>query len=151
MEIDRKLSGEVMVFVAENTGYPLEKIGPETMLAYDIGMFGDDAWEFFEAFAKRFSIDPESFRSSDFVKQFGNEGIPIWPPPWEGMLALLLFFLPFGWTILSWWVKKNSREEHEQHKDDPDAVRVKDLVQAAAAKHWMKTEQGAQSANPLQN
>jgi hypothetical protein len=150
MELDPKLIREVSDFVAEKTGYPPEKIAPETMLAYDIGLAGDDAWGLFEAFAKRFTIAPESFRGFDWVRQFGNEGWPLWPPPWPAMLALLLFFLPpFGWIILYWWFKKKSREEHDQHKDDPDAIRIQDLVEAAAAKRWMKRNQAPNSLNRL--
>ena len=144
-----KLVREVMVFVAEKTGYPLESIGPDTMLAYDLGLTekGFLNGPFLGAFAERFSVDWESIRAFDWMKQYekaeGDLVLPVW-------LKLLLFLLwPFSGSILTWWLMRAERKRMKwpmwaerkrmkKLKKDPNVVRVQDLVEAAAAKHWMK-------------
>src|SRR5690349_16710437 len=78
----------VCCFVAEQTGFSVKKIAPETILIYDIGLAGADAWEFFEASAREFDIDLDSFQKLDF-RQFGDEGVSL-----KQGCFVCLFFLP---------------------------------------------------------
>src|SRR5437868_4210622 len=75
MEQDSELVERVRAFVAQKTRYPLEKVSLETRLAWDIGLVGDDAVRFFEAFVQEFSVDPESFGRLNFRHHFGAEGL----------------------------------------------------------------------------
>lgn len=64
------LQPQILDFVAGRAGAASRRIGPETSLA-DLGLDGDDALEFFDAFAARFSVDLSAF---DPGKHFGPEG-----------------------------------------------------------------------------
>ncbi|GKT23491.1 DUF1493 family protein [Acidovorax sp. SUPP3334] len=45
---------------------------PNTDLVKDLGLTGDDAFQFMEAFALKFNVDKGDYRSSDY---FGSEGL----------------------------------------------------------------------------
>ena len=53
---------------------PISRLDDNTTLFGDLGIDGDDALEFLEAFAKEFDVDTSSLRVSD---HFGPEGIPV--------------------------------------------------------------------------
>ena len=66
---------EIKDFVmAEKLVRKREKLLASTRLSEDIGLEGDDADEFLEAFAKKFNVD---FSQFDFHKYFAEEG---WDP-----------------------------------------------------------------------
>ena len=109
------LTQRVCEFITRETRYPLRKITPETTLAWDIGLAGGDAVELFDAFAREFAIERESFSRLDFRQQFGDEG------SW-GCLSVLPFFWPDRWL----------------HGHDVQWIRVKDLIAAAEQKKWLK-------------
>jgi hypothetical protein len=72
------LSGQVRKFVSDFWCEPLQGLGLETRLEEDLGMTGDDAWEFLQKFGVRFEID---FTGLEFHKHFGPEGFgcnPLW-------------------------------------------------------------------------
>ena len=58
------------------SGISLDKVCEDTDLSDDIGLEGDDALEFIEAYAKRFSVDMANFRFED---HFYNEGQVTFP------------------------------------------------------------------------
>jgi hypothetical protein len=73
---------EVEAFVREQTGYhgPLS----ETIsLQRDIGVVGDDLWEFIDAYAARFAVDVADFRWYFHSAEEGtfNLGGLLFPPP----------------------------------------------------------------------
>ncbi|MDA8445061.1 DUF1493 family protein [Paracidovorax valerianellae] len=45
---------------------------PDTDLVKDMGLTGDDAFQFMETFASKFNVDKGDYRSSDY---FGSEGL----------------------------------------------------------------------------
>jgi acyl carrier protein len=48
---------EVYRLVARERSEPIERISPATRLGADLGMDGDDAVEFFQAYEKAFQVD----------------------------------------------------------------------------------------------
>jgi hypothetical protein len=140
LETKPPLAVRVRAFVAKATGAPLHEIEPGTMLLYDLGMAADDAYYFLESFAKEFAVIPESFGEFDFVKQFGAEGVTFTMFLQLCPVILLCFLPPFGWMILSWYFKKQRQKLHEDGLNNPDAVTVQDLIDAAAARRWLKKQ-----------
>ena len=162
MATDSQLADRVREFVARQTNYPLPKIAPETSLADDIGLAGDDADEFFVAFTEAFQVDPKSLDGRALVEEFGCEG---WGCSWHGWLFFVAVLLPWvvlvvlgamlglpDWAVVVglfllppsfgavWGMVRGSRPTTR-----PDAIRVRDLVQAAAAGQWVK---GAAARQP---
>jgi len=99
---------DLRAFIAEQTGTRPSRISPETRLVQDLGMDGDDAVEFFEAFFVRYGVDPAGF---DLYQHAGPEGcLPLWP---------------WFWTRAPW-------------ADKPMAVPVSvaDLLEAVVTRRW---------------
>jgi hypothetical protein len=144
MKVEPKepVSERVRAFVAKATGEPLSRIQPEIMLLYDLELAGDDAYELLEDFAKEFDIAPESFEGFDWVKQFGTEGVNplaalLFVPYLLAFLVLCLIPLP-GWIILRFWFRRHRQKLHEEGLANSDAVRVKDLIEAAEMRRWVR-------------
>lgn len=149
MEKAHPLLEEVSQFVADQTAFPLGDISPETSLAHDIGMAGDDADEFFTAFIEKFGVDPDSLHAIDFEKHFGHEGWPFWfgCVVAIGVILALLIAGAFGLSIylsgplalpvvclclyLIWSGGLSKR------RNDADDITVADLVRAAEEKKWL--------------
>ena len=101
-------SDRVRQFLCEFRCERPDKLGSETPLEEDLGMTGDDAAEFLEAFAEEFEVD---LTGLEFHKHFGPEcsgPILFWP---------------------SWL-----REELKDHGKYP--VTVGHLIEVAAVKRW---------------
>ena len=147
MENANELFEQVSQFVAKQTAFPLPDISPETSLAHDIGLAGDDAEKFFTAFAKQFDVDLDSLRHIDFKKHFGHETEFMW----SGFVVAvaILFTLIIGSAFgLSFWLSgplalpviclslylivkmMGVKRRH------PDDITVGDLVRAAEAGRW---------------
>jgi hypothetical protein len=62
---------QVAEFVAEMRACRIEELTPESTLARDLGLDGDEACELFESFSKRFSVDLSEIR---WKKHFAPEG-----------------------------------------------------------------------------
>jgi hypothetical protein len=80
MNVD--LLRRVTVMVAEFAGYPLERLSADSALEADVGITGDDAGEFIEAYSHEFQIDLSGF---EFYRHFGAEG---WNP-FAGLFTML--------------------------------------------------------------
>jgi len=137
-------------FVARETSVRIERVSLDKSLSWDLGLAGDDADDFFLAFSNEFEVDPESFRILNFEKHFGSEGIglaqgflgllmavpgagiglalgtPDWATVGLGFVSLVLGVWLLGWM------------QSRMHRHDVDAIRVQDLVEAAAAKKWLR-------------
>ena len=72
----RQLIDEVRELVMQYTGISLDKVCEDSDLSDDIGLEGDGALEFIEAYAKKFSVDMVSFRFEDY---FYNESQVTFP------------------------------------------------------------------------
>ena len=60
-----------MAFIAEQVSVEPERLRASTRLLHDLGMDGDDASEFLQAFAQRLGVDLSRF---EFSRHFGPEG-----------------------------------------------------------------------------
>jgi acyl carrier protein len=73
---EEELFARVAELLARVHGYPRERITPATRLAEDAGMDGDDATEFFEAYARELGVDLAAYR---WYRHFGPEACnPLW-------------------------------------------------------------------------
>jgi hypothetical protein len=72
--MDADLLRRVTVMVAEFGGYPIERLSADSVLEADVGITGDDADEFMEAYSREFQIDLSGF---EFYRHFDAEG---WNP-----------------------------------------------------------------------
>ncbi|OFE13433.1 hypothetical protein PHACT_10025 [Pseudohongiella acticola] len=77
------MESEIIAFVSEFTGVKAEKISPDTLINFDLGVDGDDGTELLEEFSARFGVDlspiPETY--------FGPEGVSV------GFLVLWPYYL----------------------------------------------------------
>jgi hypothetical protein len=101
----------VKALVAEKTSAHPERLALETRINLDLGCDGDDAVELFEAFAEKFHVDMSSM---EWNRYFSPEGCGC-------LLAFVMLGLTGGMTAL-------------------EPVTVRDLVKAAEAKKWVKTD-----------
>ena len=69
--MNNELLEEVKAFVAAFWYKPKEGLTAETSVNDDLGMDGDDAAEFMQAFSERFKVDLTCF---PYDKHFGSEG-----------------------------------------------------------------------------
>ncbi len=61
---------EVKELVSKEFSVKVEKLLNQTRLSHDLGMDGDDAWEFIEVFSEYFQVDMADF---EFRLYFGEE------------------------------------------------------------------------------
>ncbi len=117
---DDEMALSVRRFVAESLLVPLESIRPETSLNVDLGIQGDDAYELFVAFHRRFDVDLRGF---DFHRHFvGEREFVACVLPWLISLPLTPLLRMLGY-------KRRGR-----HRFVP--VRISDLIRAARLKRW---------------
>lgn len=133
--------------VAEERGLAAQKIKPTDRLLDDLGMDGDDAVEFFAAFAKEYNVDlAPLYEHWDW--HFGPEGLLA---PW-GLLPLLAFAcwmvlarlgvpVQWSWPVLPagvglaiyfgvrGWLRRRARPYFP--------ISVADLARAAAQGRWV--------------
>jgi acyl carrier protein len=65
------MNEHLTAFVSEQTGVRPTRLTQRTRLFHDLGMDGDDAVEFFEAFACEFDVD---LSGMEWNRHFGPEG-----------------------------------------------------------------------------
>lgn len=117
------LSREVLLFVSEHLSVPHHELSLETTLFGDLGIDGDDADEFFLAFAKRFNVKLEGL---DLSRHFGPEG---------GVGCFLL--MVFLWQVVTG--RRDPRDPHVVAGKTP--VRVSDLVEAVQCGRWQSSSE----------
>jgi len=105
--MDKYLADQVRQFICDFWLERPDKLRSDTRLEDDLGMTGDDAVEFLEAFAEAFDVD---LTGIEFHKHFGPECGPI-------------FFWPPG-----------LKEEMKDHGRYP--LTVGHLIEVAGAKRW---------------
>lgn len=93
-------------FIASFWSMRLSEIRMETRLEEDLGMTGDDAWEFMQGFSERFHVDMGAFVFQDYFGQ-------------EGCNPLLLFGMLLGF-----------------HAKPRQAITVSHLVDVAHSGKW---------------
>ena len=120
-EMDPELYARVKTLVIEQTGFvSKEKLTPETHLADDLGIAGDDGYELLEAFCEEFEI--QNMSQIEPSKYFGTEG---GPNPF--FIYVFFYDLVFG---------------RKELKDTDSSVPLylRDLVKSAEAKRWIPPE-----------
>lgn len=105
-------------FVAHHSGCALHRIDADTTLLADLNLDGDDAWEFFEDFAKMFKVD---LGNLDLTKHFHTE--------WD----LLAGPLDIAWLL---WETLRGRARFDPDTTGLKPIRVHDLVLAAVQRKW---------------
>jgi hypothetical protein len=138
---------EVIELVAEERGLAVAKVQLSSRLWHDLGMYGDDAVEFFEKFQNRYGVDLTALHQN-WDCHFGPEGFGslMLLPVMVLLLLLPVPLLPLGispilvWTLelvalLLWfWPLRQW-----PLKDKSIPVTVQDLVSAAETKRWPMT------------
>lgn len=112
------LENRVIDFVAHHACARREQLKRDTTLFGDLGMDGQDGWEFMEAFGQEFDVDLSRFRAD---RHFGPEGLPVWAP------LAWLFCLPFLMVH-----KPAPPEERAGLRP----IRIEDLIDAAKTNSW---------------
>jgi acyl carrier protein len=136
------LTDRVRAFVARETGVRPARVTPDTSLVCDLGLAGDDAVDFFAAFANEFGVDPESLAALDYGREFGGEGVPVAAGCAVVVTVAVLAvagvpvwgFLVAGAGAVGTWVAVARWRCAAR-----GTVRVADLVAAAEAGRWTRT------------
>ena len=114
--MNQALFVRVRDFVAAERGVTATRVTPQSTLFGDLGLDGDDAYEFFVAFKEQFDVD---LKDLDLDRHFGPEGMYPWTPLYWIILAL--------------------RSGTPEVKARKEPITVADLVNAAAAGYWKAT------------
>jgi Protein of unknown function (DUF1493) len=145
--MNASLEDRVYRLVAEDLGIKREKLTAASTLSHDLGVEGDDAVEFFERFAKEFSVDLNEL-GGDWDAYFSAEGAGLGTALFVLVPSILFatilglafpslpFWLPGIIGFTSWmaavyfWQKIHPRR-HPQ-------ISIQDLVNCANAGNWTK-------------
>ena len=119
-EINPELYIRVKALIAEQTWVSEEELTPDTHLADDLGIAGDDGYELLEAFCEEFDIQNTS--EIEPYEYFGPEG---WNPFY---IYVLLYYLAFN------------REKLNDSYASLTPLYLWDLVKSAEAKRWIPPE-----------
>ena len=118
-KLNPELYARVTALVIEQTGFvAAAKLTPETHLADDLGIAGDDGYELLEAFCEVFEI--QNMEEIEPAEYFGTEG---GPNPFA--IYVFLYDLIF---------------KREKLKESETPLYLRDLVKSAEAKKWMPPE-----------
>ena len=110
-----ELEMAVRQFVVEQAAGPSETIHLDTTLLGDLGVTGDDAYDFFIAFAERFNVDMSSL---DLSLHFDAEG---------GTVCDLM-------KCIAAWIRDPAATPETRSGHIP--IRVRDLIDAARCGKW---------------
>jgi hypothetical protein len=69
---DRLLFDRIRAVLSHTAHYPETSVSLDTDIARDVGIWGDDAYHFMEAFMAEFGVDMTGFRFADY---FEGEGM----------------------------------------------------------------------------
>ena len=142
------IEDRVFAFVARELSEPRETFALSTTLLDDLGMDGDDAVEFFQHFAKDFSVDVRML-GADWHYYFGPEGLPprigllivvpgsivsillirVFPRLPDWMCFLFGFFLWIG-LLVGW--------RYFRPKETGPQITLQDLIDCAKVRVWTK-------------
>ena len=118
-ELNPELYARIKTLVVEQTGLATEEeLTPETHLADDLGIAGDDGYELLEAFCEEFEI--QNMEEIEPAEYFGTEG---GPNPFE--IYVFLYYLVFD-------------REKQHYSCSP--LYLRDLVKSAEAGRWIPPE-----------
>lgn len=118
-ELNPELYARVKTFVAEFWSTSEEKLNPNTLLADDLGIAGDDGYELLEAFCEEFEI--QNMCEVVPSEYFGTEGFNIFEI----------------YVVFYYWIF--DRKKFDDYGVDT-SLTLRDLVKSADAKRWMHPE-----------
>ena len=140
----------VLAFAARQCGITVEKVDLLSRLREDLGLDGDDAAEFFDAFIKEFGVNLDALRGKRWRRHFRSEGHPAGPTRVAIFILLTLFLTAaivagyLGWTWL-WllvfaaiWLFAFRAWPLSLLWPDKVPITLQDLVDAAMAGRWVK-------------
>lgn len=119
-EINPELYTCVKALIAEQMSVSEEELTPDTHLADDLGIAGDDGYELLEAFCEEFEI--ENMSEIEPYEYFGPEA---WDPFYVYVLLYCLVF---------------NREKLNEPPYSLTPLYLRDLVKSAEAKKWMPSQ-----------
>lgn len=123
-----QIEKQVIELLADQTGYPQERITMDTSIIDDLGVAGDDADELFQAFDERFGTNSQRI---DYLRFFGHEGVY----PWTIFVWLFILL----WGLFRLLAGKTFSKKRKQEED----MKVSDFVETVVSKKWnTKFEQG---------
>ena len=115
-EPNPEIYARIKALVIEQIGASPEKIHPDTLLADDLGIAGDDGWELLVAFCEEFEIQNRC--EIEPYEYFGPEAFDPLP------VFLFFYYLIFD------------REKLKDNESVPPLT-LRDLVKSAEAKRWI--------------
>lgn len=124
-EIDPELYTRVKALIAEQTRVSEEELTPDTHLAEDLGIAGDDGYELLEAFCETFEI--ENMSEIEPYDYFGPE---VSDP----------FYV---YVLLYYWVFNREKLNEPYYSLTP--LYLRDLVKSAEAKRWIPPQNQSKS------
>lgn len=139
----------VFEFVASETGVRRRKLKLTTRLREDIRMDGDDAVEFFQAFAMMFDTDLTTLWNN-WDGHFGPEAASSWPAI-RALIASVLVAILAGsaipgipmWALLvaafAMWFGLSRLQIAGGGDPDMQPITIQDLVDAAMTRRWIRS------------
>ena len=118
-ELNPELYARVKTFVAEFWSTSAEKLNPNTLLADDLGIAGDDGYELLEAFCEEFEI--QNMCEIDPYEYFDPEGCN----PFE------IYVMFYYWIF--------DKERFDNYGSNT-SLTLRDLVKSAEVKRWIPPE-----------
>ena len=117
-EMNPELLARVKTLVAEQRCISAEELTPDTLLADDLGIAGDDGYELLEEFCEMFEI--ENMSEINPYEYFGPEGFDLFE----------IYVELYDWVF--------KRKERGDSGITP--LYLRDLVKSAEAKKWIPPE-----------
>ena len=115
------MESRVFEFVVRTLGVRRDELNLDTTLLGDLGVAGDDADEFFAAFAHEFRVDLSAI---DLSGHFGGEGLLPWQVPIVLARAIAEWIFP----------RRHGRTPEDRAQVIP--ITMRHLVTAAETGHW---------------
>jgi len=142
------IQDRVFDFVAEETNVRRETLTLNTTLSGDIGLDGDDAVKFLEAFRQKFSVDIEDLQLV-WDRYFAPEGLTLStgllfgiPCLVLGVLLTRLFPRLWDWICFTLaavlWLVTLSLVSRWRNRKRTSQIAIQDLVDSAKSGRWAK-------------
>lgn len=147
--METSLEDRVLQFTAKRIPDAASRVSLDSRLVEDLGLDGEDAIEFFEAYDDEFEVDLSVLIEQNWKRHFGSVGGVHWSivagffvcfliseglarllksvPQWLLYLGIILVW----WGVLQFWPANTKKELVP--------ITVRDLLEAAQAKRWVKS------------
>lgn len=148
--METSLEERVLQFTAKRIPNTAGRISLDSRLVEDLGLDGENAIEFFEAYDDEFEVDLSVLIEQNWKRHFGSVGGVHWSivagffvcfliseglarllkvvPQWVLYLVIIMVW----WGVLQFWPASTKEKELVP-------ITVRDLLEAAQAKRWVKT------------